>query len=131
MVAVNGENDDDYVELDEPSSSGKTTTFWERVGTLWNNSCYMTLVMAGALRFFGGYSLGFLSAKFFEDRYPEYTTEFSIMNAVIVIGGGLPASILGGWLSDKLEGRIGSIKGLVSGVGALAAIPFIAIAYGW
>lgn len=83
------------------------------------------------MRFFGGYSLGFLSAKFFEDRYPEYTSQFSIMNAVIVIGGGLPASILGGWLSDRYEAKYGAIKGLISGVGALAAIPFIAIAYGW
>ena len=89
----------------------------------------MTLVLAGALRFFGGYSLGFLSAKFFEDRYPDYITQFSFMNSVIVIGGGLPASILGGWLSDRFEDRIGSIKGLVSGVGALIAVPFIIIAF--
>lgn len=91
----------------------------------------MYLVLAGGLRFFGGYSLGFLSGGFFEDRYPDYTTQFGIMNAVVVIGGGLPASMLGGYLSDKLEGRIGSIKGLISGCGALAAIPFIVISYGW
>jgi len=53
------------------------------------------------------------------------------MNAVIVIGGGLPASLIGGWMSDRLEPRFGSIKGLISGVGALAAIPFIMISYGW
>ena len=91
----------------------------------------MYLVLAGALRFFGGYSLGFLSGGFFEDRYPDYTTEFSIMNAVIVIGGGLPASMLGGYLSDSLEGKIGCVKGLISGVGALVSAPFIAISYGW
>lgn len=45
------------------------------------------------------------------------------------MGGGLPASIIGGMISDKLEGRIGSIKGLIAGVGALTAIPFIYIAY--
>jgi len=53
------------------------------------------------------------------------------MNSVIVIGGGLPASMLGGYLSDKLESRIGSVKGLIAGLGALAATPFIAISYGW
>ena len=51
------------------------------------------------------------------------------MNSVIVIGGGLPASFLGGYLSDKLEDRIPNIKGLISGLGALAACPFIFITY--
>jgi len=51
------------------------------------------------------------------------------MNAVVVIGGGLPASMLGGWMSDKLEDKIGTIKGLIAGVGALVAVPFIFIAY--
>jgi len=106
-------------------------SFCGRLRVLCKNSCFMYLVLAGALRFFGGYSLGFLSGKFFEDRFPDYTTEFSIMNAVIVIGGGLPASMIGGILSDRLEHRYGNIKGLIAGVGALFAIPFIIISYGW
>ena len=98
---------------------------------LWSNSCFMYLIAAGALRFFGGYSLGFLSGPFFEKRFPEHTTQFSYMNAVVVIGGGLPASFLGGYLSDKLEARVGSIKGLIAGLGALTAIPFIIVTYTW
>ena len=47
----------------------------------------------------------------------------------IIIGGGLPASMIGGYLSDKFEDRIGSMKGLIAGVGALSATPFIFIAY--
>jgi|LauGreDrversion4_2_1035121.scaffolds.fasta_scaffold210227_2 hypothetical protein len=47
------------------------------------------------------------------------------MNVVVVVGGGIPASLLGGYLSDKLEGKLGNIKGLICGVGALSAIPFI------
>lgn len=106
-------------------------TFCQRLKILFSNSCFVYLVLAGALRFFGGYSLGFLSGGFFEDRYPDYTKEFSIMNAVIVIGGGLPASMIGGWMSDAWEERYPNIKGLISGVGALVSAPFIAIAYGW
>jgi hypothetical protein len=51
------------------------------------------------------------------------------MSSVIVIGGGIPASFIGGYLSDKLEDRIPNIKGLISGLGALAACPFIVITY--
>jgi MFS family permease len=105
------------------------TSFWGRMKVLWANSCFLYLVAAGALRFFGGYSLGFLSGNFFEKRYPDYVNQFAIMNAVVVIGGGLPASMMGGWLSDKYEDRYGNVKGLIAGCGALAATPFIVIAY--
>lgn len=96
---------------------------------LWKNTCFLYLVAAGALRFFGGYSLGFLSGNFFEKRYPDNANQFAYMNAVVVIGGGLPASMLGGYLSDRFESRYGSVKGLIAGLGALAAVPFIFIAY--
>lgn len=35
----------------------------------------------------------------------------------------------GGYISDKFEDRFSSIKGLIAGVGAIAAAPFIFIAY--
>lgn len=51
------------------------------------------------------------------------------MSSVIIIGGGIPASFIGGYLSDKLEDRIPNIKGLISGLGALAACPFIYVTF--
>jgi hypothetical protein len=51
------------------------------------------------------------------------------MASVIVIGGGLPSSFIGGYISDKYETRYPNIKGLIAGLGALAATPFIAITY--
>ena len=51
------------------------------------------------------------------------------MNAVVVIGGGLPASMLGGWLSDRFEHRYGGIKGMIAGIGAMTAAPFIVLAF--
>lgn len=51
------------------------------------------------------------------------------MASVIVIGGGLPSSFVGGFLSDKLEDRCPNIKGLIAGLGALAACPFIVVTY--
>ena len=104
-------------------------TFWGRMKVLLSNTCFLYLVAAGALRFLGGYSLGFLSGSFFEDRYPDYTNQFAYMNAVVVIGGGLPASMLGGYISDKYEDRYGAVKGLIAGLGALTAIPFIIITF--
>ena len=93
------------------------------------NSCFVYLIIAGFFRFWAGYSIGFLSSGFFEHRWPEHLGKFSIAGAFIVIGGGLPASMVGGYLSDKYEERIGSMKGLIAGVGALAATPFIFITF--
>ena len=97
--------------------------------TLATNSGFVYLVIAGFFRFWAGYSLGFLSGSFFEHRWPDYDSTYSVAGAFIVIGGGLPASVLGGILSDKLENRIPSIKGLIAGLGAITATPFIFIAY--
>ena len=103
--------------------------FWYRMKVLFSNTCFLYLLAAGFFRFFGGYSLGFLWAGFFEERYPQYTDQYALMTPVVITGAGLPASLLGGYLSDRLEDRFGSIKGLIAGCGALAAIPFIIVAY--
>lgn len=96
---------------------------------MFKNKCYLYLSIASFFRFFGGYSLGFISATFYETRYPDNVSDYAYMNSVIVIGGGLPACMIGGWMSDNLEKRFPTIKGQISGVGALAAIPFIIFTY--
>jgi len=93
------------------------------------NKCFVYLCCAGAFRFAGGYSLGFLSASFFENRYPANLHNYSYMGTVVVIGGGLPASMIGGYAGDVLEKRIGGIKSFISGVGVLVALPFILITF--
>lgn len=93
------------------------------------NPCFVYLTIASFFRFFGGYSLGFLSATFFLHKYPDNDTQYAYMASVIVIGAGLPASFLGGYLADKFEARQPMIKGLIAGLGALAACPFIVVTY--
>lgn len=53
------------------------------------------------------------------------------MGAFVVIGGGLPASLIGGYAGDKLEAKYGGIKSFIAGGGSLLAIPFILITYLW
>lgn len=112
-------------------NDGEKKNFWGRTKVLMTNSCFLYLLAAGAMRFFGGYSLGFLSGNFFEKRYPGYDTQFAVANAFVVIGGGLPASMLGGWLSDRYEERYPAVKGWISGGGALLSAPFILLSYTW
>ena len=51
------------------------------------------------------------------------------MSTFTTVGGGLSASMLGGYLSDKLENKYPSIKGIISGGGAIAAIPFMVFTF--
>ena len=100
-------------------------TFGARMCFLVKNSCYRYLLFAVFFRGFSGACIGFLSGQFFEQRYPDNLTQFSYMNTVVVIGGGLPAVVIGGWISDRFESKIGSIKGIIAGIGALISTPFI------
>lgn len=94
-----------------------------------SDKCFVLLLLAATFRYFGGFSLGFWSATFFKNNYPNFTNEFSVLNAVVVIFAGLPSAYIGGYLSDKLEGKNPRIKGYVSGLGALSATPFIFITF--
>lgn len=94
-----------------------------------SNKCFVYLTIASFWRFSAGYTLGFAGSTFFEHKYPEYTNQYAIMNTVTVVGGGLSASMLGGYLSDALEERIPMIKGIIAGGGALAATPFMILTF--
>lgn len=105
--------------------------FWPKMKFLFTNKCYVYLLCASFFRFWGGYSLGFLGSKYFNNVYPDYTTQYAWQNAVVVIVGGLSASIFGGYLADKYEDSHPKIKGWVGGVGALISLPFICITFFW
>ncbi len=72
---------------------------------------FIYFIVASTLRFFGGFSLGFWSAPFFQNKYPDMINTFAYSNAFVVVVGGLTSSYLGGWISDKYEDRYPRIKG--------------------
>jgi MFS family permease len=93
------------------------------------NKAFLYYIIASTLRFFGGFSIGFWSAPFFQAKYPNEKTHFAIANAFVVVVGGLSSSYFGGWITDKYEDRYPKIKGQISGYGALASTIFIVITY--
>jgi sugar phosphate permease len=93
------------------------------------NKCFIYFITASTLRFIGGYSIGFWSPSFFQGKYPDESTNYSIANAFVVVVGGLTSSYAGGWVTDKYEDRYPRIKGYISGLGALTSCIFIVVTY--
>jgi MFS family permease len=52
----------------------ESISFVKKCQLLFSNKCFLYLTIASFFRFFGGYSLGFLSATFFEHEYPDNNT---------------------------------------------------------
>ena len=71
----------------------------------------MLFIVASTLRFFGGFSIGFWSKTYFEGNFPDYIDQYSVLNALVVIIGGVTSSYMGGYISDKYEAKYPKIKG--------------------
>ena len=65
------------------------------------NKAYVYLLFAAFFRFMGGYSLGYWAKRFFSDNYPEYNNQFSIAYFFILLFGGIPSEIIGGYICDR------------------------------
>lgn len=85
------------------------------------------IVIAGSFRFFGGYAIGYYMPSYFGKIYPDYQTEYSVLNAFVVSVGGFISAYGGGVLSDKFESRTYWSKAYVCILGSLLGVPTIAI----
>jgi MFS family permease len=73
--------------------------------------------------------MGSLGPSFFTQVYRDYDREYSILNALVSIGGAVPSTFIGGYLGDYFESEKGGkkfyMKGYISGIGALTACIFV------
>eukprot|EP01038_Epipyxis_sp_PR26KG_P008728 gene8728-11793_t len=87
------------------------------------------LLSASTLRFCAGFSIGIWKAPFIFAKFPGSDSLFAGSNAVVVAGGGLLSSLLGGYISDYLsnpkagENRIARSRSWVPAIGSLLAVP--------
>jgi heme O synthase-like polyprenyltransferase len=69
------------------------------------------LILIGSIfKGIGGATIGYFGVFFFTQVYAKYDKEFSILNIFISIGGGIPSSLLGGYLGDYYESEKGGCK---------------------
>ena len=89
----------------------------------------MYLLAAAFFRFMGGYSLGYWAKAFFSGVYPDYDNEFALAYFAILLFGGIPSELIGGWICDKYEKEYPKVKGHVSALGAGVGSLFIVLTF--
>ncbi|CAM9870673.1 unnamed protein product, partial [Laminaria digitata] len=98
-------------ELVSPGEGGEQAeereSFQEALRIVFQSNTAKLLFAATAFRFCAGFGIGVWCAPFFRGRYPSFTSEYSILNAFVVAGGGLFSSFLGGVISDKYSVQVG------------------------
>jgi MFS family permease len=97
------------------------------------------LLAAASIRFCGGYAIAGYLPTFYEDRFSNYTTEYSYINAYVVAFGGFMSSYLGGkvstmWIESGKEQDLSKrwpgcdrANYYVPTIGCLGGIPFFMI----
>ena len=73
---------------------------------------------ASFFRFAGGYSLGYWAKSYFSGVYPDKEDAYAEFYFLILLFGGMPSELIGGYICDKYEPAIPGIKGYVSAGGA-------------
>ena len=79
--------------------------FKEAVIELFQNPTSRWTLIAGSFRFFGGYCIAFFKPIYFQKNYPEYDSQFGVINAGLSSVLGFISAVSGGVISDKKSNR--------------------------
>lgn len=94
---------------------------------------YILILIASIFKTIGGATIGYFGVFFFTQVYADYDKEYSILSLLIALGGGIPSSIIGGYLGDYFESEKGGkklyMKGLIPAIGTLISCIFIPTCY--
>ena len=110
----------------------QTPTIWQTISFLFTDGHTATLLAAASVRFMGGYAIAGYLPTFYTLKFSQYTSQYSLINAFVVGGGGFVSSLAGGylttfWLSKPDSWGSAKANYYVPALGALSGIPFICL----
>jgi len=80
-------------------------------------------IVAASTRFLGGFALGAYLPQFYKRKFPEFNSEYSVLNAFVVSVAGGISSVAGGKIADMMEAKYGSYAcGLIPVVGSVLGL---------
>mmetsp|Transcript_38710 Transcript_38710/g.51003 ORF Transcript_38710/g.51003 Transcript_38710/m.51003 type:complete len:551 (-) Transcript_38710:259-1911(-) len=98
-------------------------SFQEAVGTVLSSPIVRALFCAAAIRFCAGYGIGTWAAPYLQGAFPDYKSQYSLLNSIVVGTGGVISATLGGIISDKFVSQDLRTRAWVCASGCLLAIP--------
>ena len=109
------------------TDSFKVSDFVEAAGEVVESKDAKLLLLAAALRYSAGFTIGVWKAPFVFDKFPGSEALFAGSNAAIMAGGGIASSLLGGYISDYIAGKAEKNKARarmwVPAIGSIIAAP--------
>lgn len=91
--------------LAQQGATNPMKSFYEKVTTVSNLPCAKNVLIASALRNFGGECVSTFLPVFFGRVYPAFKAEYAMINAFAVAACGMTASLASGVIADKFEKR--------------------------
>ncbi|XP_065184376.1 protein spinster-like [Sycon ciliatum] len=100
-VTINGSSNVNDDSQSSVQAKGRRYTVKETFFELAGSWPYMIITVAASVRFIGGYALGAWCATFYREHYGEPPRSYGMKLFIVFMAGGLPGSILGGFIADK------------------------------
>ena len=98
-------------------------SFRESLRIAFSDVVILVIFIAASTRFMGGFALGAYLPQFYKRKFPDFNSEYSVLNAFVVSFAGGISSISGGRLADIAETRFGSYAcGLIPAIGSLLGL---------
>ncbi|CAI2369712.1 unnamed protein product [Moneuplotes crassus] len=120
----------DNKEIEDISKSlSQIEKFKTSLKIIFTNKVCILLCLSNIVRYFGSSAIGFWSVKFFKSKFPDYQSEYSIINGVSVITINLISLYVGGAIGDYYEQKTPAAKSYIIAIGALISFPFLLVAF--
>lgn len=120
-------SDLDSGETTTTKSESKITKLVSGLLALVKNPCTRWLMIGGSLRFWQTTAISFYCIKYFD--YYERTQEYGVLNAIVILAGGLTSSLTAGWISDKYEDVNYKTKSYICSLLSVLALPMFALVF--
>lgn len=114
-------------ERKKAEKAANKTSMVDNIKTVMKLPCCRNVLIAGFLRNFGGIVVSSFLPLFFGRNYPAFKSQYSVLNALGLVVGGMTASIGGGILADKFEKKSYWTKAILCIQGCALSFPLIAL----
>jgi MFS family permease len=80
--------------------------------------------LGAMFRFFEQYAIDYYLPLYFLKQFPQFSSQYSILVAIITVFGGISANLSGGIIADRFNERYPSTYSNICMTGSILGLPF-------